>query len=162
MAYLLDANVFIEAKNRYYRLDFCPAFWDWLIERNVEGQVFSIQKVEEDIKKMADELAMWAAARGPTFFLKPDPAVLAALGPVSSWAKGQHYEDAAVSDFLDSSDYYLVAHALAHGHTVVSHEVSSNSLKNIKIPDACKGFGVECVLPFEMLSREQARFVLGR
>jgi len=25
MAYLLDANVFIEAKNRYYGLDFCPA-----------------------------------------------------------------------------------------------------------------------------------------
>ena len=26
--YLLDANVFIEAKNRYYGFDFCPAFWD--------------------------------------------------------------------------------------------------------------------------------------
>jgi len=27
MAYLLDANVFIQAKNLYYGLDFCPAFW---------------------------------------------------------------------------------------------------------------------------------------
>mgnify|MGYP006298525777 CR=1 FL=1 len=32
MAYLLDANVFIEAKNRYYGMDFCPAFWDWLLD----------------------------------------------------------------------------------------------------------------------------------
>ena len=32
MAYLLDANVFIQAKNLHYGLDFCPAFWDWLIE----------------------------------------------------------------------------------------------------------------------------------
>ena len=31
MAYLLDANVFIAAKNLHYGLDFCPAFWDWLI-----------------------------------------------------------------------------------------------------------------------------------
>lgn len=28
--YLLDANVFIEAKNRYYGFDLAPGFWDWL------------------------------------------------------------------------------------------------------------------------------------
>ena len=44
MAYLLDANVLIEAKNRYYGLDFCPAFWDWLIAMNLAGQVTSFQK----------------------------------------------------------------------------------------------------------------------
>ena len=27
--YLLDSNVFIQAKNLYYGFDFCPAFWDW-------------------------------------------------------------------------------------------------------------------------------------
>jgi Domain of unknown function (DUF4411) len=26
MAYLLDANVFIQAKNLHYGFDFCPAF----------------------------------------------------------------------------------------------------------------------------------------
>jgi len=41
MAYLLDANVFISAKNLHYGLDFCPAFWEWLIERNAAGRVFS-------------------------------------------------------------------------------------------------------------------------
>ena len=34
MAYLLDANVFIQAKNLHYGLDFCPAFWEWLIVNN--------------------------------------------------------------------------------------------------------------------------------
>jgi hypothetical protein len=29
--HLLDANVFIQAKNLHYGLDFCPAFWDWLV-----------------------------------------------------------------------------------------------------------------------------------
>ncbi len=40
MAYLLDANVFISAKNLHYGLDFCPAFWDWLIRENGAGEVF--------------------------------------------------------------------------------------------------------------------------
>jgi Domain of unknown function (DUF4411) len=29
MGYLLDANVFIQAKNLHYGFDFCPAFWEW-------------------------------------------------------------------------------------------------------------------------------------
>ena len=37
MAYLLDSNVFIQAKNLHYGLDFCPAFWDWLIARVEPG-----------------------------------------------------------------------------------------------------------------------------
>ena len=28
MKYLLDSNVFIEAKNRYYAFDICPGFWE--------------------------------------------------------------------------------------------------------------------------------------
>jgi hypothetical protein len=62
MAYLLDANVFIEAKQRYYGLDFCPAFWQWLIEQNAAGRVFSIEKFEDEIFARADELSAWARA----------------------------------------------------------------------------------------------------
>ena len=49
MAYLLDANVFIQAKNLHYGLDFCPAFWDWLIEANARGLVYSIEKVGDEL-----------------------------------------------------------------------------------------------------------------
>ena len=45
MAYLLDANVFIQAKNLHYGLDFCPAFWEWLIAGNQAKRVFSIEKI---------------------------------------------------------------------------------------------------------------------
>ena len=155
MAYLLDANVFIQAKNLYYGLDFCPAFWDWLIAHNTAGRVFSIEKAG------GDELATWAAVRGAGFFVNPDAAMLPALGKVSAWATGQHYEPAAVNTFLQVADYYLVAHALAHGHTVVTHEIASTSTKKIKIPDACIGLVIKCMTPFEMLRRERARFVLG-
>ena len=109
MPYLLDANVFIQAKNLHYGMDFCPAFWDWLIEGNAAKQVFSIEKVGNEIL----------------------------------------------------ANYYLVAHAFAHGHTVVTHEIASTSTKKIKIPDACIGLGIKCVTPYEMLRKERARFILG-
>ncbi len=38
MAYLLDANVFIDAKNRYYGFDFCPGFWDWVDLAHAMGE----------------------------------------------------------------------------------------------------------------------------
>ena len=161
MKYLLDSDVFIQAKNLHYGLDFCPAFWEWLVNANASGTVFSIEKVGDEIEAGADELAGWAAARGDGFFLKPDSAILPALATVSTWANNQNYEPAAVSTFLQKADFYLVAHALAHGLVVVTHEVAAASTKKIKIPNACIGVGVKCMNPYEMLRRERARFVLG-
>jgi predicted nucleic acid-binding protein len=161
MAYLLDTNVFIQAKNLHYGLDFCPAFWEWLINENAAGRVFSIEKVGDEILAGADELADWADERGADFFLKPDPPVLPALGKVSQWAVGQSYDAAAVNIFLQVADYYLVSHALAHQHVVVTHEKAAPTAKKIKIPTVCIGLGIKCMTPFEMLRRERARFVLG-
>jgi len=124
--------------------------------------VFSIEKVGDEIQAIADELSGWANARGDGFFLRPDASVLPSLADVSKWASGQRYEPAAVSTFLQVADYYLVAHALAGKHTVVTHEVPSASTRKIKIPDACIGLGIKCMTPFEMLRVERARFVLGR
>ena len=161
MTYLLDANVFIQAKNLHYGLDFCPAFWDWLIEMNTAKRVFSIEKIGDEIDAGADELADWAAQCDPNFFLKPDSTMLPALGSVSAWATAQNYEPAAVNTFLQVADYYLVAYALAHEHTVVTHEKASPSTKKIKIPNVCIGLSIKCMTPFEMLRHERARFVLG-
>ena len=161
MAYLLDANVFIGAKNLHYGLDFCPAFWDWLIAQNDAAKVFSIEKVGDELQALSDELSAWARARGGGFFLSVDQAALPALGAVSGWARSRQYEPAAVSTFLQIADYYLVAQAHAGGHTVVTHEIPAASKRKIKIPDACIGVGVKYVTPFEMLRRERARFILG-
>ncbi|MEZ4272119.1 MAG: DUF4411 family protein [Myxococcota bacterium] len=161
MAYLLDANVFIQAKNLHYGFDFCPAFWDWLVERNGEGRVFSIEKVGDEIEAGDDSLASWASERGSGFFLKPDQAILPAFATTSNWATSQNYEPAAVNTFLQRADYYLVAHALAHGHTVVTHEIPAATAKKVKIPNACIGLDVKCMTPYEMLRHEKARFVLG-
>jgi hypothetical protein len=39
MAYLLDADVFIRAKNLHYGFDFCPAFWDWIVVNHAAGSL---------------------------------------------------------------------------------------------------------------------------
>jgi len=39
MAYLLDANVYIEAHQRYYGMDLCPGFWRWLEEAGASGNL---------------------------------------------------------------------------------------------------------------------------
>ncbi|PKN62613.1 MAG: DUF4411 domain-containing protein [Deltaproteobacteria bacterium HGW-Deltaproteobacteria-15] len=161
MAYLLDANVFMQAKNLHYGFDFCPAFWEWLIESNAAKKVYSIEKVGDEIDAGGDDLSLWAGKRGADFFLKPDPAIIPALGSVSKWATSQGYEPAAVSTFLQVADYYLVAHAFAHGHTLVTHEIASTSTKRIKLPNVCIGMGIKCMTPFEMLRHERAQFILG-
>ena len=161
MAYLLDANVFIEAKNRYYGFDFCPAFWEWLLGENAAGRLFSIEKVGIELQAGSDVMADWASARGEGFFLPTDAAVLPSLGALSAWATTQRYSPAAITTFLEGADYYLVAHAHAHGHTVVTLERPEDSIRRVKIPSACIGLGVKWMNPFEMLRTERARFVLA-
>ena len=159
--YVLDANVFIQAKNLHYGFDFCPAFWDWLVQQNRAGKVASIEKVADELHAGGDELAEWAKDRGDGFFLRPDEAVVPALNVVSDWANRQGYQPAAVATFLQVADYWLIAHALAHNCTVVTHEVPADTTRNIKIPNACIGLGLRCISPYAMLRREGARFVLG-
>lgn len=161
MAYLLDSDVFIQAKNLHYGFDFCPAFWEWLDISNAAQLLFSIDAVRDELIGFGDELETWARERDGAFFLKPTSAVLSSLGIVSAWALDQNYEQAALNTFMGAGDSYLVSHAHALGYTVVTHEVVSPSLKKIKIPNACIGLGVKCVTPFKMLQTEHARFVLG-
>ena len=161
MRYLLDANVFIEAKRRHYGLDFCPGFWEWLTQENARNRVFSIEKVWDELRAGDDELTVWAEERGPALFLPPDEQLLSSLALVSEWVREQHYRPRAIRTFLEDADYYLVAYAHAYGYVVVTHELPSDGEKRVKIPNVSIGMKVKCVNPFEMLRREQARFVLG-
>ena len=98
--YLLDTNVFIQAKNLHYGFDFFPAFWDWLDAQNHIEKVASIDKVADELHAGADQLAEWVAARGDGFFLRPDDKVVPALRTVGDWASTQGFERVAVATFL--------------------------------------------------------------
>lgn len=161
MTYLLDANVFIQAKNLHYGLDFCPAFWEWLETNGKDGLVLTIDKVADEITAGDDELSAWMRRVRTRLVHNTDARIASHFGRVSEWAQSEQYEPAAINTFLQVADFYLIAHALADGHVVVTHEVPADSRKRIKIPNACISLGLHFMTPYEMLRNERARFVLA-
>jgi hypothetical protein len=161
MAYLLDANVFIEAKRRYYGFDLCPGFCDWLIEAGENEIVFSVDRVRDELIGAGDDLEEWVRGRDRSFFLPPDQDTLASVAAAVEWTRGQQFRQGAITTFADSADAYLVAHAHAHQHIVVTLEQPSDGVKQVKIPNVCVALDVPFVNTFEMLRRERARFILG-
>lgn len=161
MAYLIDTNIFITAKNFHYGFDVCPGFWEWLVRANKAGSAFTIDAVYDELLVQEDQLTEWAKAREDGFFVSPKEADLEAFGRVTRWANDSpNYEPVAKQTFLADGDYFVVAQALAGGHTVVTHEVPAGSRYKIKIPDACVALKVRCITPWQMLRAERACFVL--
>lgn len=69
---------------------------------------------------------------------------------MSQW-RGPRLQPAAYNEFLGVADSFLVAQALAGGHTVVTLEkpATTPSKRKIKVPDACAGVSVKRMTPDE-------------
>src|SRR3954451_7377401 len=87
--HLLDSDIFITAHQRQYCMDFCPAFWDWLLVANKAGCVFSIDRICNELLALQDELSTWAKARDSNFFLEFDEAAAEKLPALVKWAEGR-------------------------------------------------------------------------
>lgn len=161
MAYVLDSDVLIQAKDENYPFDICPGFWDWLERGCAAGRVHSVQAVREELERGSDELGEWAKARGDSFFLPVDERTSGAMTAVSGWVQAGDFRDDAKRIFLAGADPWLIAHALAHGHTVVTREVHVEGEKrNVKIPTVCKALNVPSMRALDMLRKEKVTFVL--
>ena len=100
MAYLLDANVFIQGRKLHFGFDICPGFWDWVDREAATGKVRSIEQVGHEIRAGTDELATWASRRGDEFFLPTDAEMLPSLQAVSQWVTSQRYTAAAIATWI--------------------------------------------------------------
>ncbi|MEQ2005188.1 MAG: DUF4411 family protein [Limisphaerales bacterium] len=155
MAYLLDSNTLIQAKNDFYPFDMAKPYWDWLIKANQDGHVYSVEKVMEELQGHADQLSVWSKSLGLGFFLPPDEKTAESLKAIAVWLDSHNtYSSAAKAEFLNDADYWLIAHAHAHRHAVVTFEKHENSKHRVKIPSVCNHFGVPCVKLFEMLRKQ--------
>lgn len=149
--YLLDANAFMEASRLYYASDIAPGFWTWLADDGLAGKVGSIEAIKHEITAGSGDLVDWANDLPSSFWLENDQDALRAMTELATWAADpdRQYRQEAVSEFLDSADLQLVAHAMAAGATVVTRErPAPDSKKKIKIPDACEAFDVSWNDPF--------------
>ena len=86
--YLLDSNIFIQAKNLHYGLDFCPAFWQWLDEAHAAGTVCSIDSVRTELIAGNDDLSAWVQQRPSTFFISPSASTVPSLQTTSRRGQG--------------------------------------------------------------------------
>lgn len=163
MNYLMDANTYIQAKNVYYNMDFCPAFWDWLEKQFHAGQVMSIDNVYLELTDSTDTLSQWAKAHKAHFVSVADTATQATFTDIANYVvslPGKSPVD--IANFLSKADPWLIAKAITTGATVVTHEkVVDPASKKVKVPNICQQFNVSYMNTFQLLTQLQAQFVLG-
>ena len=159
MAYLIDADVLITAKNYYYAFDICPGFWELLLNENAAGRVFSIDKIHDDLTKGNDKLTDWAQQHHDFFHAIDAPATMQ-VTRVSAAVMAGAFNDSEKRKFLQSSDLYLIGYALAYGHTIVTLEKYSLGASKPKIPNISSALSVPCIQTFEMLRNLGAEFIL--
>lgn len=90
--YLLDANIFIQAKNHHYAFDVVPGFWRWLERAHGIGIAGSVERVREELLVGKDELADWARTHS-SFFQPIDDDTAACFRPLLEWASSAPVRD---------------------------------------------------------------------
>lgn len=162
-SFLLDANVFIEAKRRYYAFDICPGFWSCLLwHHDGSCRILSIDKVKKELERGGDDLTQWVASTAPStcFSSTNDSSVIGQYGQIMAWVQDQdQFNPEAKSQFAAGADGWLIAYAKANGMILVTHEVLAPEVRNrVPMPNVCEAFGVEYVTTFEMLRELEASF----
>ena len=156
MAYLLDSNVFIEAKDRYYGFTFHPGFWKWLDHAHAKGSILSIKQVRDELMGREDRLSLWCKPRKSIFVDTSDAKTYESLQLLATWVN-QNYQPSAQAKFFADADFVLVGFAHAHNHTIVTIEKAAYG-QDVKIPNACKEMDVPVITPFAMLAAEKVKF----
>ncbi len=160
--YLLDANVMMEAKRRYYRFGLCPGFWDCLAWQYKQGVLSSIDRIKKEIDQGKDDLTEWAKKSAPKGFFAAttEPEVAGWFGKmVASVQAEKQYLPEAKSEFAMGNDGWLIAYAKQHGLVVVTQETYDANIKNrVKIQNVCVQFDVEYLDTFDMLEALKTQF----
>ena len=155
MTYLLDTNVFIQAKKEYFDFEDTSAFLKWLELKNQKGIIRSIDKVREELQNHEDILSRWSKNVGKSFFETTEyPKIFEFVNDIRSWFVSENYPESKISEFGDCADIWLIAHASICKYTVVSLE-GRKSRGKIKIPVVCDAFNVPCITTDELLRLEK-------
>jgi len=169
--YVLDSNVFIEAKNKYYSFSICPGFWTSLNRLSKLERICSIDRVRKELMqpkssgdRPPDLLSDWAEATTQDAMFKgtQDTRVITEYQRLLNWALGRtQFSNKAKEEFAKVADAWLVAYASVNKLVVVTHEeFARDAGKTIPIPNVCLEFDVPYVNSFEMLDELKVSFEL--
>jgi len=151
--YILDSCVLIDAYKEHYSPDICPGFWNAIGHHQAQS-VLSIDHVRKELSAGNDDdgLKIWAKHTSlDSFFQSTATAgVAAAYTQVMTWVQAladkKPYDKA---HFANGADGWLIAYAMVHRASVVTHE--RHGQKGVKIPDIGDHFHVRCITIPEML-----------
>ncbi|WP_268846881.1 DUF4411 family protein [Flavobacterium aestivum] len=147
MKYLLDSNIFIQAHRMHYPFDVVPGFWNKLVDLSNRGIIVSIDKVKKELCDIStpDTLSNWCMDDFNGDFFIDTSSCIDKYSEIALWVHSHpNYIQNAKDEFLitDLADPWLIAYAMKNNCTIVTHEISSNSIKRVKIPEPCNHFGV--------------------
>lgn len=161
--YLLDTNIFINAKDNYYSPEIIPAFWQWILAGNQQGCFYSIDKVSDELKKGKEEdyLYQFAFEHAEIFLPSKTSGCIDEYAKLQVWAnttwtlgKNSNKTSKATEVFASetNADAFLVAYAKANNFIIVTNETSEiNCQTNVKIPDAANYCGVKTINLYKLL-----------
>lgn len=160
MQFLLDSNIFIEAKNRYYSFDICPGFWDWL-DKSCGVNVGTVVNVRDELLEGNDDLAKWIKHRSknPWFLNVDDEDTQREYKSIANYVNNSSYNFSAKEKFLSKADPWLIAKAKVSDAIVITQEVwVGDAKKRIQIPNICSEFNVRYMNTFDVLKMCSVKF----
>lgn len=156
--YCLDANVLIQAWQKYYSPNVCPGYWDVLNILGNEKRIFLPEMVYEEIIRVEDDLSQWLKSSNIPI-KKINENVINCLISIYS-ANPIHKRLVDNTKSRSIADPWIIAHAICERTTVVTKEekVTALSSKRIKIPNVCDNMNVEWMNDFQMIKELNIMF----
>lgn len=156
--YCIDANVLIQAWDKYYSPVLCPDYWNVLNELGLKGLVYIPEEVYNEIIRSDDELSDWLK-QSKIPIRKISESVVSCLQKVyANIPIHQNLVDNIKGRSL--ADPWIIAHAMNEGATVVTKEekVTATNSNRIRIPNVCDNMGIRWINDFEFLKELNIRF----
>lgn len=156
--YCLDANVLIQAWQKYYNPKFCPDYWKILTELGKNGRIFIPELVYEEIVRTEDDLSKWL--KGSEIPInKINESVTVCLQKIYA-ANPTHKSLVDNTRGRSLADPWVIAHALHEHATVVTKEHKETALnsKRIKIPNVCENMEIRWIDDFQFIDELDIKF----
>jgi hypothetical protein len=157
--YWIDSSALIYARRTAYRLEPPESphgkdFWSFLSKQVTKGEVCAPINVYIDIMDgEPDYLTQWIKGKSGCQVVPP-PAVQAHFKTIAKYVQA-NYKQSKYEEFLNVSDPWVIACAMAVGGTVAAEE-SRKRKKKIQIPEICDKFEVDYTSLDGMLRSLQA------
>jgi predicted nucleic acid-binding protein len=156
--YCIDANVLIQAWQKYYSPKYCPDYWSVLNELGIQGKIFLSQMVFDEITRTDDGLSKWLKKSKIPVRKVDEPVTKCLQGIFSKNPIHKYLVDNIKGRSL--ADPWVIAHAINEGATVVTKEekVTAINSTKIKIPNVCDNMGVNWINDFQFIEEMGIKF----